>query len=100
MAATPKAKPPSARAPAHAAERTPDRTSSIVTGTLILLTVIGVVTVFWEPLAALAVGAPASDSMGEARTPTADGGLLPAAAPSVSGAAGPPGGALDASSSS
>ena len=104
MAATPKAKPPSARAPERKSERkserASDRTSSIVTGTLIFLTVLGVITVFWEPLTALAIGAPASDSMGEARAPSADGGLGPASAPSVSGAAGPTGGPMDGSSSS
>jgi hypothetical protein len=64
-----------------------DRTSAVVTATLILLTALGVVTVFWEPLAALAMGAPATEARSEveARGPGADGG---------------PGGALDGSSSS
>jgi len=59
-----------------------DRTSAVVTATLL-----GVVTVFWEPLAALAMGAPATEARSEveARGPGADGG---------------PGGALDGSSSS
>jgi len=30
-----------------------DRTSAVVAGTLILLTVVGVLTVFWEPLGAI-----------------------------------------------
>jgi hypothetical protein len=72
MAAPPKAKPPSA--PGRGAGA--DRTSSVVAATLILLTALGVVTVFWEPLAALAVGAPAGETVGEARAPgpAADGG--------------------------
>jgi hypothetical protein len=85
MAAPPKTKPPAAAARA-------DRTSAVVSATLILLTVLGVVTVFWEPLAALAGGAPAAESVGEKRAAAGDGGVLPS--PSVTG------GAVDASSSS
>ena len=72
MGAPPKAKPPSA--PERGAST--DRTSSVVAATLILLTALGVVTVFWEPLAALAVGAPVGETVGEARAPSpaADGG--------------------------
>jgi hypothetical protein len=70
MAATPKTKPTSA--PTRAARA--DRTSAVVTATLILLTALGIVTVFWEPLTALAVGAPAAESMAETRTPVGDAG--------------------------
>jgi hypothetical protein len=45
---------------------------------LIFLTVLGVLTVFWEPLTALAVGAPASETTGETHAVTVDAG---AAAP-------------------
>jgi hypothetical protein len=75
MAAPPKAKPPPV---SPAAKR--DRTSAVVAGTLIFLTALGVVTVFWEPLAALAVGSPASESMSEARGLAGDGGAGPPAA--------------------
>jgi hypothetical protein len=81
MAATPKTKP--IRAPATA--QRPDRTSSIVAGTLILLTVLGVVTVFWEPLAAFAGGGPAAEPVSETHVPAADGGAGVAASPSVNG---------------
>jgi hypothetical protein len=64
-----------------------------VSATLILLTVLGVVTVFWEPLAALAGGAPAAEAIGETRAATPDGGAGALASPSGT----PP---LDASSSS
>jgi len=84
MAGPPKTKPPTAPS-------TPDRTSAVVSATLILLTVLGVVTVFWEPLAALAGGAPAAEAVGEAHPAGADAGTL---APSV------PGAASDASGSS
>ena len=96
MAATPKAKP----SPAPSPTPRPDRTSTVVTGTLILLTVLGVVTVFWEPLAALASGAPAADSMGEARPSSADGGAGAAPSPSVTGGTTSSAGARDASASS
>jgi hypothetical protein len=91
MAATPKGKP---NAPTPASKT--DRTSTVVGATLILLTVLGVVTVFWEPLAALAVGAPPTDTTVDTRAAGGDAG----APPSVTGAAGPVGGALDGSSSS
>jgi hypothetical protein len=91
MAATPKGKP---NAPTPAART--DRTSSIVGATLILLTALGVVTVFWEPLAALALGAPPGDATVETRAPMGDAG----ASPSVTGTAAPAGGALDGSTSS
>jgi hypothetical protein len=41
---------------------------------LIFLTVLGVVTVFWEPLAALAVGAPAGETTSESHVPSIDAG--------------------------
>ena len=93
MAPTTKGKP--SPAPASA-----DRTSTVVTSTLILLTLLGVVTVFWEPLAALAVGAPAAESVGESRGPAADAGSV--ASPSVpsAGTTAPAGVALDGSTSS
>ncbi|HVU50955.1 MAG TPA: hypothetical protein VHL80_09735 [Polyangia bacterium] len=78
MAAPPKTKPPSAPA-------TQDRTSAVVSATLILLTVLGVVTVFWEPLTALAGGAPATEAVGETRAAAPDAGAL--AAPSATAAA-------------
>jgi hypothetical protein len=96
MPATPKTKPPAAPTPAAR----PDRTSSVVAGTLILLTVLGVVTVFWEPLAAFAGGGPTAASVGEARTSAADGGASAPSSPSVSGSASPSGGgALDGATS-
>jgi hypothetical protein len=65
---------------------------------LILLTALGVVTVFWEPLAALAGGAQTSEAVGEARAtnPGGDGGASAAVPPSTM----PSGGGADASSSS
>jgi hypothetical protein len=89
MPAPPKAKPPTPATPI-----TRDRTSTVVTATLILLTALGVVTVFWEPLTALAVGTPAGETVGEARAPAADGGASANAPPSVGTAA------ADASTSS
>ena len=86
MAAPPKTKP----SPAPA---TPDRTSAVVSAAMILLTALGVVTVFWEPLAALAGGAPASEAVGESRAATSDGGAGALASPSGTAA-------LDGSSSS
>jgi hypothetical protein len=62
-------------------KRSSDRTSTVVVGTMILLTVLGVVTVFWEPLAAIASGG----STGEASEPRAlipDGGVAPTSSPS------------------
>jgi hypothetical protein len=50
---------------------------------LIFLTVLGVVTVFWEPLAALAVGAPAGEPTTESHAPAVDAGA--AAPPDASG---------------
>jgi hypothetical protein len=96
MAATPKAKP----TPVRGAAARADRTSTVVTATLILLTALGVLTVFWEPLAALAGGAPAADVASESRVPAADAGAGAASAPSVTGAAGPGSAPLDASGSS
>jgi hypothetical protein len=84
MAAPPKTKPP--LPPPRAAG--PDRTSSVVAAALILLTALGVVTVFWEPLTALALGAPAAESVGETHLPAGDGGATVT------------GGAADASGSS
>jgi hypothetical protein len=84
MAAPPKTKPPTSP-PLPG----PDRTSAIVSATLILLTVLGVVTVFWEPLAALAGGAPAAETVGETRAATPDAGASPSGT-----------GAVDASGSS
>jgi hypothetical protein len=72
-----------AAAPARAAT---DRTSTVVTGTLILLTVIGVLSVFWEPLAALAQGGstgPAAESAGEPRVTAPDAGSAPASIATV-----------------
>jgi hypothetical protein len=59
-----------------------DRTSAVVAGTLILLTVLGVLTVFWEPLAAIAQGGPhglEGESAAEARAPLPDAGVAPPA---------------------
>jgi hypothetical protein len=64
-------------------KRSSDRTSTVVVGTMILLTVLGVVTVFWEPLAAIAGGG----SQGEANEPrafTPDGGAAPTRASQAS----------------
>jgi hypothetical protein len=61
MAGTLNSKTPTAPAGAPAASA-PDRTSAIVTTTLIFLTGLGILTVFWEPLAALALGTPAAEA--------------------------------------
>jgi hypothetical protein len=72
MAVTPKAKHPAT----PAAPRRVDRTSAVVTTTLIVLTALGVVTIFWEPLTALALGTSATDAVTEPRAATAgDGGV-------------------------
>jgi hypothetical protein len=47
---------------------------------LIFLTVLGVVTVFWEPLTALAVGAPAGETTAEPHAPVVDAGATAPAA--------------------
>jgi hypothetical protein len=52
---------------------------------LISLTVLGVLTVFWEPLAALAGAGPAGESVGETHANSFDGGVGSAASPSVTG---------------
>jgi hypothetical protein len=83
MAATPKTKPPSTPVRASRA----DRTSAVVAATLILLTALGIVTVFWEPLTALAVGAPAAESVGETRAAVGDAGT-PASTPGAHDASG------------
>jgi hypothetical protein len=57
----------------------PDRTSAVVAGTLIFLTALGILTVFWEPLAALAVGTPTTEVPSETHTQTVDAGGPPAA---------------------
>ncbi|HEX4404276.1 MAG TPA: hypothetical protein VH560_05580 [Polyangia bacterium] len=76
MPATPKAKQP----PAPPPQRSTDRTSAVVTTTLIVLTVLGVLTIFWEPLTALALGTPATDTVAEPRAATAtDGGAATSA---------------------
>jgi hypothetical protein len=59
-------------------ERHTDRTSAVVAGTLIFLTVLGVVTVFWEPLAALAVGTPAGETTSEPHVAPIDAGSVQA----------------------
>jgi hypothetical protein len=53
---------------------------------MILLTVLGVVTVFWEPLAAIAAGGSAGETTNEPRSFAPDGGAPPAgtAAPRLS----------------
>jgi len=83
MAETPKTKPPAASARAARA----DRTSAVVTATMILLTGLGIVTVFWEPLTALAVGAPSAESVAETRAPVGDAGA-PATTPGAHDASG------------
>jgi hypothetical protein len=96
MAATPKGKPPTAPAPAARA----DRTSAVVTATLILLTALGIVTVFWEPLSALAVGSPSAESVAEPRATAGDSGSAATPSPSVTGAAATTPDPRDASGSS
>jgi hypothetical protein len=91
MAPTPKATAPGEAPPAGRG----DRTSAVVTATLILLTALGIVTIFWEPLTALAVGAPADEAVSGTRGAPADGGA--AASPSTAAAPGAP---ADASGSS
>jgi hypothetical protein len=71
-----------------------------VTTTLIVLTVLGVVTIFWEPLTALALGTPATDTVTEPRAATAtDGGAAPSPATSSTTSNGPRA-SVDASGSS
>jgi hypothetical protein len=58
-----------------------DKTSTVVTATLVGLALLGVGTIFWEPLAALAVGAPPTEG-GDVHAPTlapatTDGGVAP-----------------------
>jgi hypothetical protein len=96
MAATPKAKHPPAQAP----PRRVDRTSAVVTTTLIVLTVLGVVTIFWEPLTALALGTPATDTVTEPRAATASDGGAPASSSTASSTSNGPSVSLDASGSS
>jgi hypothetical protein len=96
MPATPKAKQP----PPEAPQRRVERTSAVVTTTLIALTVLGVGTIFWEPLTALALGTPASDTVNEPRAATAiDGGATPSPATSPTTSNGPRA-SVDASGSS
>jgi hypothetical protein len=54
----------------------PDHTSAVVTTTLVGLALLGAATIFWEPLTAFALGAPAADGVGDSH-PTAPN--LPAA---------------------
>jgi hypothetical protein len=96
MPATPKTKPSAPPAPAAR----PDRTSAVVTATLILLTALGVITVFWEPLTALAVGAPPTESVAETRGISGDGGVAATSSPSANGGAAPAAAAPDASGNS
>ncbi|HVZ75102.1 MAG TPA: hypothetical protein VHJ20_22120 [Polyangia bacterium] len=42
-----------------------DRTSTVVTTTIIGLALVGIGTIFWEPIAAIAVGAPAADGVSD-----------------------------------
>jgi hypothetical protein len=96
MPATPKTKPSTPPAPAA----WPDRTSAVVTATLILLTALGVITVFWEPLTALAVGGPSAESVAETRGISGDAGTAATSSPSENGAAATAAAAPDASGSS
>jgi hypothetical protein len=96
MPATPKTKPSTSPAPAAR----PDRTSAVVTATLILLTALGIITVFWEPLTALAVGAPSAESVADTRGGSGDGGTAATSSPSETGAAATAAAAPDASGSS
>ena len=87
MAVTPKRNPPSEASVRGRA--TPDRTSAVVAATLALLTALGIVTIFGEPLAALAVGTPTVEGVSEPRPSATDGGAATtssAAAPAPSGA--------------
>jgi hypothetical protein len=68
--------------PSAPPDRAPDRTSTIVAGTLILLTVLGVVTVFWEPLAAIAAGGSANEPTSEPRALAPDAGATSVVSPS------------------
>jgi len=96
MPATPKTKP----TPPTTATARPDRTSAVVTATLILLTALGVVTVFWEPLTALAVGAPSADSVAETRGASGDAGAGAGSSQSTTGGATTAASSADASGSS
>jgi len=89
MAAAPK---PKASSPSLGPPRgKPDRTSTVVGVTLIGLAALGVLTIFWEPLAALAVGAPSADGVSDGRATSVDGGAVTSPTPV---------GALDASGNS
>jgi hypothetical protein len=96
MPATPKAKQPPTQAP----PRRVDQTSAVVTTTLIVLTVLGVVTIFWEPLTALALGTPATDTVTEPRGPTATDGGAPSSKSTSPSTSNGPSASLDASGSS
>jgi hypothetical protein len=82
---------PTAETDEQARSEGADRTSAIVTTTLIGLALLGTGTVFWEPLTALAFGAPAAESMGDshpfgATSPTTnDAGAASPNAPDASG---------------
>ena len=79
------AAPPKTKSPAAPTAPATDRTSAVVSATLILLTVLGVVTVFWEPLAALAGGAPAGETVGETRAAMPDAGASPSGTAALDG---------------
>jgi hypothetical protein len=68
--------------------------------TLIVLTVLGVVTIFWEPLTALALGTPATDTVTEPRAATANDGGAPVAPSTAASTSNGPRASVDASSSS
>ncbi len=92
MSGPPKDKPAPARV-----ER--DRTSAVVTTTLVGLTLLGAATIFWEPLTAFALGAPTTEGMGDPR-PTASGGASPSVVPMTDDAGTTANGLADASGNS
>jgi hypothetical protein len=96
MAATPRPK----HSPPQPPPRRVDRTSAVVTTTLIGLTVLGVVTIFWGPLTALALGTPATDTVTEPRAAPASDGGAPAPASTAPSTSNGPSASVDASGSS
>jgi hypothetical protein len=85
MRASPKDK--AAPEPAPAKGASPDRTSAVVSSTIVALALVGVGTIFWEPLAALAVGSPTGDVTDEARGGLPQGGAATPSAARDGGAA-------------
>ncbi|MDB4983147.1 MAG: hypothetical protein JWM82_3899 [Myxococcales bacterium] len=76
-----------------------DRTSAVVTTTLVGLALLGAATIFWEPLTAFALGAPSTEGMGDPR-PTSSSGASPSLVPTTDDAGTTANGPEDASGNS